>query len=175
MNVKPVIEALVRRNHEVLESTVGDAPPEVLHWVPPGIAHPIAALYAHVVTGEDLMFHRVLLGGQSPLYEGPWASKTGLSENREAPGVPWDQWARRVRMDLPAFRTYARTIQAKLEDYVAAASEDDLARMVTPHIPNRPPVPAAVFIATVMCNHIANHAGEISTLKGLQGLKGYPF
>jgi hypothetical protein len=26
-----------------------------------------------------------------------------------------------------------------------------------------------------MCTHCANHTGEISTLKGLQGLKGYPF
>jgi hypothetical protein len=31
------------------------------------------------------------------------------------------------------------------------------------------------FFLGVMCTHCANHAGETSTLKGLQGLKGYPF
>ncbi|MSQ10445.1 MAG: DinB family protein [Dehalococcoidia bacterium] len=175
MDVKPIVEALIKRNHEVLETTIGDSPAEVLHWVPPGIAHPIAALYAHVVTGEDMMFHRVLMNGQNPLYEGEWATKTGLSEIREKPGVSWDQWARRLRMDLAAFREYAHLIQGKMEAYVAAADEAEMARMVTPHIPGRPPVPAAVFITNIMCNHIANHAGEISTLKGLQGLKGYPF
>ena len=36
-------------------------------------------------------------------------------------------------------------------------------------------MPLVAFFLGVMCTHCANHAGEISTLKGLQGLKGYPF
>ncbi len=174
MEMKPLIEALVKRNHEVLQALTADTSSEVLHWAPPGIANPISALYAHVVTGEDMMFHRVLMGGATQLCDGEWATKTGLSENREKPGVSWDQWARRLRMDLPAFRTYGQAVHGNLERYVAEADEAELGRMVTPHIATRPPMPAAHFIASIMCNHIANHIGEISTLKGLQGLKGYP-
>jgi len=80
MDVKPLVNGLLARNREVMESTMADVEDTHAHWVPPGKALPLGSLYVHVLTAEDFS-----------------------------------------------------------------------------------------------CTHCANHTSEISTLKGLQGLKGYPF
>jgi len=36
-------------------------------------------------------------------------------------------------------------------------------------------MPYMVMMTSVFGPHVANHCGEISAAKGLQGLKGYPF
>jgi len=35
--------------------------------------------------------------------------------------------------------------------------------------------PMNVLVAGIIIQHINNHLGEISCLKGMQGTKGYPF
>ena len=35
--------------------------------------------------------------------------------------------------------------------------------------------PVAVFAGTLMVSHLNNHCGEVSSMKGIQGAKGYPF
>ena len=88
-----------------------------------------------------------MLKGGVPLWDSSWKGNMGLSEPRPPRGQPWEDWARRVRIDMPKLREYAKAVFAALVG----------------------------FFLGVMCTHCANHTGEISTLKGLQGLKGYPF
>ena len=56
-----------------------DVTPEQAHWIPPGVALPIGASYAHVVVGQDSVINGMLKGG-APLFASSWAGKTGLSE-----------------------------------------------------------------------------------------------
>ena len=173
MDPQTLALAVVKRNHEVFQAILADLTADQLHWTPPGVANPIAALWAHVVVGEDMMFNRVIRGEQSQLHETVWAGKTGLSEPREKPGVPWDQWARRLRLEPGQCREYTSAVFAATESYIQAANAAEMDRVVTTHIPNRPPVSVAQFLVSNLSNHIANHVGEISGLKGLQGLRGY--
>ncbi len=173
MDAKAVVQVVLKRNHDVFETMLADLTPDALHWTPPGVANPIGALWAHVVISEDMMFNRVIRGEQPPFYETAWAGKTGLSEPREKPGVPWGEWARRLKVDAGQCRTYTRAVFAATEGYLDSADAAEMDRVVTIHLPNRPPMPVAAFLASVLSNHIANHVGEISGLKGLQGLRGY--
>ena len=67
---------------------------------------------------------------------------------------------------------YGKAVFAATDTYVDGLSETDLAKEID--FMGRK-MPLVAFFLGVMCTHSANHAGEISTLKGLQGLKGYPF
>jgi hypothetical protein len=96
----------------------------------------------------------------------------GLSEPRPPRGQPWEDWARRVRIDMPKLREYAKAVFAATDAYVDSLSEGDLEKEIQF---NERKIRLAGFFLGVMCTHCANHTGEISTLKGLQGLKGYPF
>jgi len=171
MDVKSLVKGTLTRNHEVLESTMAEVEGEHANWAPPGKALPLGALYIHVLTSEDFFIQSLLKGG-APLGESTWKDSMGLSEPRPPRGQPWEDWARRVRIDLPKLREYARAVFAATDTYLDSLDDADLAREI--EFFGRKMSLAAFFLG-VMCTHCANHAGEISTLKGLQGLKGYPF
>jgi len=171
MDVKALVKGVLARNREVLEGTMADVEESHAQWAPPGKALPIGALYIHVLTAEDFFIHSLLRGG-APLWDSTWKDRMGLSEPRPPRGQPWEDWARRVRIDLPRLREYAKTVFTDTDAYLDGLSETDLAREI--EFMGRK-ISLATFFLGVMCTHCANHAGEISTLKGLQGLKGYPF
>lgn len=171
MDVKPLVKAVLARNREVMESTMADVGNEHAEWAPPGKALPLGALYVHVLTSEDFFIQSLLKGG-TPMWDSSWKANMGLSEPRPARGQPWEDWARRVRIDMPKLREYAKAVFAATDAHVDSLSDADLDKEV--EFFGRK-MPVAGLLLGVMCTHIANHTGEISTLKGLQGLKGYPF
>jgi len=171
MDVKALVKGTLARNHEVLEGTMAEVETEHAHWTPPGKALPLGALYIHVVTSEDFFIQGMLKGG-APMWESTWKATMGLSEPRPPRGQPWEDWSRRVRIDLPKLREYSRAVFAATDAYIDGLSETDLAKEI--EFFGRK-LSLAGFFLGVMCTHCANHAGEISTLKGLQGLKGYAF
>ena len=171
MDVKPLVKGVLGRNHEVLEGTMADVDNEHAQWAPPGKALPLGALYVHVVTAEDFFVQSMFKGGV-PLWDSTWKGKMGLSEPRPPRGQPWEDWARRVRVEVPKLRDYAKAVFAATDAYVESLSEADMARDME-FMGSK--MPLVSFLLGPMCIHCANHAGEISTLKGLQGLKGYPF
>jgi hypothetical protein len=116
--------------HQLLEATMADVTTEQAHWMPPGIANPLGATYAHVVTAEDYiiqgMFKRV-----APLAATEWAGKSGLSEPMPSPGPQWSEypgWTRRVTLDLAALKVYAQAVYAATDAYVSGLTDADMAR-----------------------------------------------
>lgn len=166
------LRQLFRDSHGVTESTIEGVSAEQLHWQPTGTALPLAASYAHTVLGED-MFINGKVRGQAPLAATNWAAKTGLSEMPPPPDQgAWGDWARRVRVDLPAFREYAKAVYESTDGWLAGLSPVDLDRIVESGFAG----PQSVgWICNMMAIHSANHTGEMAAIKGTQGLKGYPF
>jgi hypothetical protein len=160
----------------LLEETMEGVTPEVFRWQPPGTAESIADNYLHTVVGADQFVHAVLLN-TSPLVAGAMAGKTGLSS---IPGGAhgsegWTEWVKTVQVDLPAFRSYAKAVQAAIDGYLAGLKAEDLDR----------PLDLASYglgvqtinwaVYNFLIGHAAQHTGEISAIKGCQKLKGYPF
>jgi len=170
MEVKSLVKGILARNHELLESTMTDVENRHAEWAPPGKALPLGALYVHVVTSEDF-FIQSLLNGGTPLWDSTWKGKMGLSEPRPPRGQPWEEWGRRVRIEVSKLREYAKAVFAATDAHIDSLNETDLSKEI--EFFGRKMSLAAFFLG-VMCTHCANHTGEISTLKGLQGLKGYP-
>lgn len=147
--------------------------PEQLHWVPAGAAHPIGATYAHVILNEDWLVHR-LLQDQPLLSETTWAGQTGVSAEQPGEGA-WEEWARTVRVDLTASRAFAGAVSAAIDSYLATLNADDLERQIEFPPPRPMSRSLARVLSAMLIRHHANHTGEIAAVKGLQGLRGYPF
>jgi hypothetical protein len=49
--------------NELMEGMVDDVTPEPAHGIPPGVAMPIGAAYAHVVVSQDGVVNGMLQGG----------------------------------------------------------------------------------------------------------------
>jgi hypothetical protein len=75
-----------------------------------------------------------------------------------------------VDYDLDAFRQYARDVYKATYDYLETVSDDELDRVIEPGF--APPMPVRSFVADLLAWHVATHQGEISALKGVQGLEG---
>lgn len=174
------IQGQVRSAHEFLEATMGDVTEEMAHWGPPGLALPIAAAYSHFVMSEDWLVN-VLFRGGAPLFAGPYAGRTGVSELPPDPSSAkdWNSefagWSRRVRIDLTKFRAYAQEVYASTDAYLSNAPDTELERPVDLSAVGMGTKSVGFVVNNAVIGHAFSHCGEISALKGVQGKKGYPF
>jgi hypothetical protein len=165
--------------HQQLDLMMADLTAEQAHWAPPGKAHPAGALYTHILLYEDLSL-RYLVQGQPPLFTGEWEGRVGVSKLPPLPnpetGVPdWSAWAREARFDLDQLRAYSRAVYASSDATLAALGDDDLARTVDLGWLGLGQPPLRWVIDRFVIGHADAHLGEISCVKGLQGLQGYGF
>lgn len=159
-------------HHGWLEGTMQGVTTEQAHWNPGGRSAPIGAQYAHHLLAIDFLFTGMARQG-APLAMSSFAGKVGLSEPYPAQG-DWDQWASRVQVDLAQLRLYAQAVYASLDEQLAALDDADLATPVdltTVGLGQQ----TVGSLLTILLIHCAAHTGEISVIKGLQGLQGYPF
>jgi hypothetical protein len=174
MDGTQVLRDAFKSTHRVLEDTMNDVTPEHAHWAPPGVANPLGATYAHVVCGEDFMIH-TLIQGEKPLAATAWAGKVGLSEMPPRPGPDYAAWTRSVRLDLPAFREYARAVYADTDAYLASLTDEGLDGPLDMSIFGMGQQTIGFFLSNVLIEHLNQHCGEIACLKGIQGVQGLPF
>ena len=152
----------------MVDTAMQDLTDEVVSWQPGGTANTIAQLLAHLVSGQDLLVNdKLLVGGGTPLHDSGWAAKTGIPLER--PLI----WQREVwRLNLPAFDEFRREVAASALRLVDAMTEAELDREAS--WIRGPERPVAMLWQTIFINHGLGHCGEISAIKGMQGLKGLP-
>ena len=170
MNGIAVLQQGLTWAHELLETVMADVTAEQAHWTPPGIANPISALYIHDVLGEDALIG--LLRQDTPQYASAWEGQTGVSDPQ------WQlayEWARTVQLDLPIFREYAQAVYAATQTFLAGLTDAQLGQELDLTALDLGERNLGWALNALLLGHINNMAGEISTLKGLQGAKGYPF
>lgn len=173
MHATELYHGLLKSAHEFLEGTMADVTPAEFTWDPPGKAFSIAANYAHVVFSEDMAV-QALLKGTDMHATTVWAGRFGASEMPPlGPGGDLKGWSHRATVDLAAMRAYALAVYAATDAHVASMPAEGFAR----------PLDlsrfgfgqqTALFILTAILVNASMHTGEISCLKGLQGMKGYP-
>jgi hypothetical protein len=171
MNAIDTHREALRWSYELLEMVMGDVTDGIAHTQPPGIANPLAATYAHALIDLDVI-PNLLLQGKPPLYETTWKDRTGISE------VQWQsdsEWAHRVRVDLPVTRAYGKAAFESADAYIAGLSEEDLVREIDLTAQGLGVQTLNWCISALIAAHLNNMAGEVSVLKGIQGVKGYPF
>ena len=170
MDIISYLREDMRWAHEWLEATMQDVTQEQLDWQPPGKANPLGATYAHSLCSEDAIVHKLLVGNH-PLFESEWKEKTGISDPRWGSEF---EWAREVKVDLEAARQYAEAVYGSTDDYLASLELADLDRVLDLSDIGFGEKKAAFIFSSLISAHASNMTGEISTLKGLQGAKGYP-
>lgn len=170
-----ILSEQLKAAHTTLEQTMEGVTDEVAHFMPPGKANPIAGTYAHLVFSEDLFIHN-FLKKTPPLLETTFKDKTGASEVHPMDWeVAYPKWLKEVKIDVKQFREYAKAVFAESEAYLASLTDADLEKDVDMSAFGMGTKKAHDFIANLISGHAYPIMGEISVLKGIQGLKGYPF
>jgi hypothetical protein len=157
--------------HELMELVMGDATQAHADAAPPGTANPLGATYAHALTSEDVIVQG-WLQGQQPLFESSWSGRTGISEPQFGSDF---EWARRVRVDLPAARQYAQAVYAATDRYLGSLRPDDLDATLDLSARGFGQRTAGWALSALVASHLHNMVGEAAVLKGVQGARGYPW
>jgi uncharacterized damage-inducible protein DinB len=172
-----LIHSQVKSAREALQGTVADVDNEMAHQKPGGLANPIGAQYAHVLTSEDGIVNGMLKGG-APLFASEFAGRAGFDTpppsqaEGQAGLADWHQWANSVKVDMDSLRSYAQAVHAATDAYLEQVSDAEL--MASMPTPLGEMTTAGLLSAAVTSNHNM-HCGEIACMKGIHGKRGYPF
>lgn len=166
---------LLRDGHQYMNQTMEGVTNEVASFMPPGVANPIAGTYAHLVMSEDF-FINGMIQQKAPLFETDWKDKTGASELQP---TEWEsaypKWLKEVKIDITQINEYAKAVFINSETYVASLTDEDLLKEIDMSAFGMGNRTLGSVLGSMVVGHLNNIMGEISVLKGIQGLKGYPF
>ncbi len=166
MDARTTLQQQMQTLHTIMEAAIGDCPSEtVARKLPESTVNCIGAIYAHTIFGEDGMVNGLIRGGAPVYYARGWAEKVGMEMPKGGLEPDWEP-----SFDIGLFRDYAKAVYQATDDFLANASDADFAKIVDAGF--APPMPVQSFVANVLAWHVATHQGEISALKGVQGLNG---
>jgi len=172
--VKLILEDL-KNSHKYFEQTMDGVTNEVAHYMPAGTANPISGVYAHLIFSEDFFLNFFLKKSQ-PLYETTWKDKTGISSLQPTEWVTeYPKWLKEVKISVPEVYEYAKAVFKTSEEYIETLEDSDLEKPVDMSSFGMGERTQGDMIHMMILGHIWSIMGEISVLKGIQGLKGYPF
>jgi hypothetical protein len=158
--------------HQVFLGTLEGITNDQANFQPQGKALSVAAVWIHVVESEDLFLSAI---SNQPTIESTMASQTGISQPQ--PTENWAEaypvWAKSVKADVDQLMQYTKTVFENSEKYIATLQPQDLDQ--TKDLGQMGSATVLTIISGYMIGHCQSITGEISAIKGVQGLKGYPF
>jgi hypothetical protein len=165
-------DALEFAHRYVLEGTMEGVDDELANRRQDGTANSIGSTYAHVVLSEDHIVNR-MIRGETPLSEDSWAGRTGVDRP-----MPWSSvdalrdWYGSVQVDVNLCRQYAAAVHESVLRFISDADGEELGREIEIFGMS---MPVATAFEIFVIGHANSIGGELSALKGVAGLKGYPF
>lgn len=157
MNTVELLQYSLDTAFNVLGMVTEDLTQEMADWQPPGVASSITANYSHVIKYADSFFRNILIPGDDSMFHLELPPEICMHE---------------LQADLSDLHQQAREVRAAYNDWVSTRTPEDLDVVMNTNV-GRLNVGQTVEIYIVW--HINVHCGEISTLKGCQGAKGYPW
>lgn len=134
------------------------------NWAPAGTCNSVAKSHVHAVTSIDFFLNSVAQG--KPLAWPEHGPKAGLPAN------PMEIWSFSGAVPMAAINEYSRQMQKAALAYVETLSDGDLDREIDTQFFGKQ---SLAYIVQLVGLHCAGHTGDISAVKGAQGLKGLPF
>lgn len=170
MNGVQAVQTAFGGAHFWFNGTAGDVTKEQANALPPGSAHPIGALMAHILHAEDAMIAMFITHREPAWSREGWAAKASHGLILE---FPEDRSS--ISYDPDFLREYGAAVFASTDAFLASLTEADLDRELDMTAAGMGVLPMGRFLLTMLLGNTYAHTGEISAQKGLVGLKGYPF
>ena len=168
MNGIAAMKENVDRIHRYLEAAIQGTDPTTLGRKLEGATiDTIGEIYGHAIHSEDWAVQRILKAQDLLLRSGGWGERLGVDASARQP-----DWLSSAQKDLSALGAYAQAVYASTDAYLS--SIDDVALDSEVDYFGRAQ-PIGSVLAEMVIAHIAFHAGEIASLKGVMGQKGLPW
>ena len=184
MDAKELIKAGLENTKRSVDRALDGLTPAELKWQPRPDANSIGLILFHMARSED-SFVRSLIQGKSQLWETEkWYQKLNKAINDSGSHYTEEQCAAFVVPELKDLQPYADAVRRQTLEYLKDMTPEKLDKRVDlppmgpppkdapggkPAPLRRPPFePVVGVLLLVTVTHLAQHAGEISYLRGLQ-------
>jgi hypothetical protein len=157
MNTVELTQYSLNNAFDFLRQVVSDLTQEQADWVPPGTASTIGAVYSHTITYVDFLVQRVCIGQSDADFAKPPPEEIRMQQ---------------VQVDLSALHECADQVQSAAQEWLSTLTPADLDCRRKTSVGE---LNLGQLLDFYIIWHINVHCGEISALKGCQGLKGYPW
>ena len=171
MNAIAFLQASTDFAHRTYEQTVAGLTAAQANHPPLGLAGTVGSCMAHVVFVEDTLIQAVLRGVPK-LHSSEFAGRTGISDPQM---FNTEKWRVSVRAYPESLGAYAGAVFRATDQYLASLTDSDLDATRDMSAAGLGTRTVGWMLANLVIAHLNNLTGEISALKGAQGLTGYPF
>ena len=158
MNTVELLQFSLGASFDILSSVTADLTQEQADWRPPGTANTIGSIYSHILTYVDYVVRNYFIQGKP---------QPVTVESR-----PAELWMHDVQVDLSELHAYAAEVLSTALNWLSTLAPEDLERR---ELTTAGEMNLAQAVQAFIVWQISAHCGEISALKGCQGLKGYPW
>jgi uncharacterized damage-inducible protein DinB len=167
-----VLKSAFEGAHMWYQATIADVTAEQANHVPPGAAHPIGELAAHVLHSEDGMINIVILGKPMIWERDGWGAKLDVPLMLKQETAA----ARAFKCDAQQLQEYAQAVFANTAAFLDSLTPEDLdTKEIDMSAEGMGMMKLGNFLTQALLGNTYAHTGEISALKGMLGNKGYPF
>ena len=157
MNTVELTQYTLSSAFNILEQVVADLTQEQADWTPPGTVSTIGAIYSHTITYVDFILQEACIGQSDAVFAEP---------------PPEEIRMREVQVELSTLHAYAGEVETAFHDWLSSLTPRDLEREMETSVGT---LNLGQLLEVYIIWHINVHCGEISALKGCQGLQGYPW
>jgi hypothetical protein len=181
MEIKELIQTGLANVKRSIDRTLDGLTPAEVRWQPRPDANSIGLILFHIIRSEDSSI-RSRLQGKTQLWESErWAQKLNKNLSDSGSHYTAEQVADFVVPDLKDLLGYAEAVRRQTLEYLKILTPGDFDKKFdltpprnipagTPNQPRISPFRDMTVGSMLMMNvtHFAQHAGEISYLRGLQ-------
>ena len=164
MNATTYAKLQLQRSFDLLNVATQGVDDSQYNWKPAGTCNPVSKMHAHALSAIDVFINGIIKGSAPNWPE--FAAKNGW------PADAMEVWGSDATFSLQSTEEYGKKMQEMALNYVSTLSDSDLDREVETRFFGKQSVG---FVLQLLGEHTAAHAGDISAVKGMQGLKGLPF
>jgi uncharacterized damage-inducible protein DinB len=158
MNTVELLQFSVGAAFDILSQVTADLTQDQADWTPPGTANSICDVYWHTLTYVDYFIREYCIEG-----------------NRQPDtieGRPDVLRMQAVEAEVSELHEFASEVESMIQDWLSSLTPADLERRRHTTIGE---LNVGQMLEIYIVWHINAHCGEISALKGCQGLQGYPW
>jgi hypothetical protein len=166
MTAKDLVLDGIERVKKAISRPLDGLSQSEIAWKPGPEANCIGFILLHTARTEDSFVNKRLLDKPQVWESGRWFEKLNLPVTETGSGYTREQLVTFNCPDIGNLMAYMDAVQAQTVEYVKQASCQELERKVT-LVPSWGEIPVASAILFITM-HAAQHAGEISYIRGLQ-------
>lgn len=173
MTIVELLAQQLRDAHQTLLGTLEGITDEQANFQPKGKALSVGAVWVHLAESEDMFLSTIT--GQPTLEASQFAGKTGFDQPQPTDNwaETYPKWAKEVNINVAQLRTFTEAIFAASESFMATLKPETLEETRDMGSMGQPTV--QTIISSYLIAHCNQITGEISAIKGVQGLQGYPW